>query len=225
MAFPEDHVLVTFGGGLAAGAEQWVCGIRMKYVGPFGDASGHPEAVATYLPNVKDKLATYWGQIKPFIASSTTLAWVKINAIGTDGKYRLGSTNLYTWTTPIPGEHGSLPPTEVSMAVSTRTGLTRGLAHAGRFYLPTPSWAVDANGLWAVDKATNMAGWAATFLSDLSDATDVLTVNMYRPAVFSRVGAGAVHDITSVAVGRVPDVQRSRRTKLKESYVAHAVTY
>jgi hypothetical protein len=224
MAYPEQHTLVSWGGKLANGAEDWVNTLRMRSVAPVTDPDQGD--ILTYLPNMKDKLTIYWNAIKDLISNSTTLVWFKANLVGTNGKYLPGEvTNVYTYPTPLVGTASLQVPTEVSWAVTTRTAIPRGRGHAGRFYLPTPASYLGSDGLFPVADAQQVANASATFLSNLSDATDVLTVNMLRPAVFSSVGSGAVNDIIKIGVGRVPDVQRSRRTKLSEQPRTADITY
>lgn len=221
MAYPTQHLLVAWGGTLAGGAEQWVNSIRLR--AQPGVAYPTHGVIADNLPTtIRDSVLGFWDNMVPVTSSSTSLVWVKANTIGTDGKYTDDETNVYTFDTPIPGS-GLKVPTEVSLCITTQTDKTRGYAHAGRFFHPTFSDTIGTDGRYTVGTASAVAGWAATFMSDLNNSIEYLTVDLMKVHVFSRVGLGASNQITSIRVGRTPDVQRSRRNKIKEDYQSHAV--
>lgn len=222
MAYTGDHVLVAWGGTMPGG-EIWTNTLRMRDVNPIG----FPDQVAVngYLTGgFKDALTTYWNAVKALIGTGTKLEWMKANRVGTDGKYLDATTNVYTYAAPNAGTAVTNFPNQVSAVVSTTTGLARGRAHIGRWFLPGIACAVDAaTGLLTVAQVTTFANASAAFIGALNDTAVVLGVDQLRAAVMSNLGAGVDHDITGVRVGRVPDTQRRRRNKIVEAPVAAAV--
>lgn len=212
MAFDGDHVLVAWGGTLPGG-EVWTNTLRMRDVNPIGFPD--QTAISGYLAGgFKDALATFWLSVKPFLGPDAKLAWMKANAVGTNGKYLASTTNLYTWATPIAGTSGANRANQVCIAVSTTTAATRGRAHKGRFFLPATYTTIDGvNGQFTAGESTTLANAAATYLSSLNSTASVLGVQQLRCAVMSNIGAGTHQDITGIKVGRVLDTQRRRRNK------------
>lgn len=222
MSFPEKHVLLTFGGGLASGAEQWVCGIRLRNTDPIG----YPDhqAINGWTNNgLQTAVSNFWQQYGGFVPYSTTLTFVKANTVGTDGKYTDDQTNEFYYPTPIAGRSNQSVPTEVCVAVTFKTGITHGLAREGRIYLPTPTGGIGPDGRWDNGFADTVSNQVVQLLTDIRSGANLGPIQYLKPAVFSKVRSGAVHDITGVATGRVPDVQRSRRTKLKEAALVHTL--
>lgn len=222
MAYTGDHVLVAWGGTMPGG-EIWTNTLRMRDVNPIG----FPDQVAVngYLVGgFKDALTTYWNAIKALIGTGTKLEWMKANRVGTDGKYLDPTTNLYTYATPNAGTSTVNFPNQVSAVVSTTTGIARGRAHIGRWFLPGVACAIDAvTGLYTTTQVNTFASASAAFLGALNDTAAVLGVDQVRAAVMSNLGAGTDHDITGVRVGRVPDTQQRRRNKVAELPVTAVV--
>jgi hypothetical protein len=222
MAYPGQHVLVAWG-GKAPGGEIWNNTLRMY---PTALAGGYPthEVIAGWLAGgFKDALATFWGVTDNFTGIGTTLEWMKANNVGTDGKYTDDTTNLYTWATPL-GALNTTPPNQNTLVVSLTTGIARGRAHIGRFYLPSVVFGLDATtGQISSANATTIANGAAAFISAMNNATDLLTVDQMRVSVVSNLGAGTHHEVTGVRVGRIVDTQRRRRNKQTEAYISVSV--
>jgi len=214
MAYTGDHVLIAWG-GTAPGGEIWTNTLRMRDINPIGFAD--QTAVDGWLQGgFKDALATYWTSFKPYIGTGTKLAWMKANRVGTNGKYLDGTTNLYTWPTPLPGTDTANAINQASVVVTTTTGIARGRAHAGRFFLPSMRPFIDGTtGTFTSADSTVFANGAATFLSALNDAANFV-IDQLRCSVMSNLGSGVDHDITGVKVGRVVDTQRRRRNKIAE---------
>jgi len=139
---------------------------------------------------------------------------VKLNEIGTDGRYTSNETVWHEFVTPIQGAGSAKTPAQVALAITLDTDAARGLAHAGRFYTPLPIRVLQTNGgLSAADQAA-YADAAKAFLDALN-----LAVPGYQLGVVSNVGTGAFRTVTGLRVGAVYDTIRSRREKLAESYL------
>lgn len=214
MAYTGNHVLIAWG-GTSPGSEIWTNTLRMRDVNPIGFAD--QTAVDGWLQaGFKDALTTFWTAIKPYIGTGTTVAWMKANRVGTDGKYLDGTTNLYTYPTPLPGTDTANAINQASVVVTTTTGLARGRAHAGRFFLPSMRPFIDGTtGTFSAADSTIFANASAAFLSGLNDEANFV-IDQLRCCVMSNLGSGTDHDITGVKVGRVVDTQRRRRNKIVE---------
>lgn len=207
--FDARHYYLQWGGTLPGG-DEWSCGLRLASTSP-STAINDPTALAATAAAVeKFHKAAGTG-----CHSRAVLTFTKLNLIGEDGKYVDPVTYEYVHANvPGGGTSTTPPPQQICLAVSLLTGVSRGPAHRGRFYLPIPVFIAQTDGrISTADQATCKTS-ATTFLTDLnavSGNTDV--------AVFSRKRLAPAHRlVTSMAVGRVLDTQRRRRNKLLEAY-------
>jgi hypothetical protein len=172
--------------------------------------------------------STFWtaglGNIVP-ISDAASLATLKLNEIGTDGRYTRQETVFYDYPTPIKGAGSNHPAPQVALAVSLRTPIRRGRAARGRFYLPLPN--VPVGGVGGADlypgtiSATNQGEYligVRNLCQAINDAVDGYTIG-----VTSDIGPGTEQPVTHVAVGRVYDTIRSRREKFVEEHVEAAI--
>jgi hypothetical protein len=138
---------------------------------------------------------------------------IKINLIGTDGKYESDQTVLYEYTTQQTHNSGVKYPPQVAVAVSLTTAVRRGLAARGRFYVPNPIASMDDDGLLTSTAALQLRDSAFTFLQAVEKA-----LPGWDLGVVSDVREGAQRGVTGIRVGRVFDTVRSRRAQLDEQY-------
>jgi len=213
MAYAHESMYLTFGGYLP-GPEIWQCGahwIRQDKATTVDNtlASISLEDVFTALCDIGWGGPTGTYQCAPH----TTLGWVKLAILKTDGEYKLEPKLLEK--TPVAGNSGSgLSWNQTAMCVSLRTGQSLGYANHGRFYLPTPGYARPANatGITAV-QATDLAKTVARSFSTIT--TELSTVGQeMQLAILSKHGVSK--PVTLFSVGRVPDTQRRRRNAVKE---------
>lgn len=208
--FVGPHLYLQWSGELP-GNEQWSCGVRMSPVAtgpwPLTDAAG-------LLAAAKTAISAFHVRTASQISNYCMLSSVKLNPIDTSGHYALGTTNEAVFAAVGGGGAAMRYPNQVALVATLRTGVSRGPAHAGRFYLPMPSMAVDTSGLISTTDRDAVKGSLATLLTDLN----ALSAS-YKVAVHSRkLGAPAQRLVTSIDVGRVLDTQRRRRRSLVESY-------
>jgi hypothetical protein len=227
--YDRKHVLLTWGGPLPGG-EQWSCGIRLASA--VSEASLSPIPLSISDSFLADLMGSYVPAVKAFhsatgtkISASCNLTHVKAAAIGTDGKYLPGQVAMVESVfAPVAGGWGGSDfPNQITLAVTTTTAQTRGLAKMGRFYLPKPGMALQADGLIAASDAASVAGQAKAFIEAISDIPGIDIATSPGAAVMSKVGSGACHRITGVKVGRTLDTQRRRRRSLVEGYQATGV--
>src|SRR5687768_16578062 len=77
--------------------------------------------------------------------SGWDLTGIKLNRIGTDGRYMDPVTHEHIYATPQGGSFNAFPPAQISTVLSLRTAVERGHASKGRMYLPA------AEGFHSVD--------------------------------------------------------------------------
>jgi hypothetical protein len=228
-----QHFLFSFGGTLLGGKEIWQNNIRFS-TPPLSFSDTTFEAIQAFtrveeqniLDGLMDDLVTYFGAgIGPQwigYSSSVTLAWGKFNKIGASGRYANTQITTRADITPV---SGSVPPgcnvPQVAQAISFKTNVARGLANAGRIFLPMPSSQALAGGNTAAgDRAMLAQNWAA-LLGQFNDQPGLDTTSIVASVVsgvdtLSR--AGSKRPITSVKVGDVLDTQRSRRSAMTEFF-------
>lgn len=207
--FDSPHLYVQWGGKLP-GNEQWSCGLRMRK-----KTAGTVDTGAGLLVGVGAALATFHARDASHISTAAKLSFVKVNAVGTNGRYVGTGTNeaLYgdvggAWAGP------QKFPNQIAWAVSLVTGFSRGPAHRGRFYLPLPMCTLEADSRVTDADADALHASVTTLLNELN------AVNAdYEVAVFSRKsGVAGNRRVTGNQVGRVLDTQRRRRRALVEDY-------
>jgi hypothetical protein len=149
------------------------------------------------------------------ISNTCKLDTIKLNEIDVNGRYvDQGNTVVHYITSPIAGNATTKPAPQTAYAVTVRTALQRGRAHAGRFYLPAPGFVLGTDGRVSVANAIEAVGVLTTMVNSIHTAL----AGDWRLAVVSNVGTGAVQVATHLSGGRVIDTIRSRRTSLDEDY-------
>lgn len=211
MAYADRFLRLVASGTLHNGIEQFSFSFAF-----IKRTAGSTPAVPTEVPPaIVTAFNTYWGTTG-LISNAAALRSLKLNEIGTDGKYANDDTVEYEYpgTAPTGPSLPNFPP-QVSLAVSLRTDAARGRAHAGRFYLPSPSIGLQSS------TGTISAASQAT----VSNATKALLESCnaalvgWRVGVVSKIGSGTERPVTKIAVGAALDTIRSRRTDIPESYV------
>lgn len=206
--FDAAHTYIQWGGKLPGG-EDWSCGLRMARV-----TTGSPEISDTDADALAEKVHAFHQATGAQIASGALLSFVKVNPIDVTGHYMTNPSREKVYA-DLPGGGGSqVYPNQVAWAVTLSTGLTRGPAHRGRFFLPLPTCALGTDGLVSAANATTLSSAADGFITNLN------TVNSaWKVAVFSRKDGAPTHRlVTGCDIGRVLDTQRRRRRKLTEDY-------
>lgn len=173
-----------------------------------------PEAPTEVSDEVVAAVSAFF-QTTGMISASCHLTALKLNLIGTDGKYVNDETVVRELDPPVAGSGSNNPPPQNALAITLDTGLRRGRAHAGRFYVPCFSSGLTSSGVLGSAVAGIYATNAGIMLDNLNDA-----LAPWQVGVVSDLGSGAQHRVTAVRVGQVIDTIRSRRTSLPEGYVS-----
>jgi len=218
------HTVVTFGGVLnttAVDHEIWQCGVRVMKPGNPGAPLDDHDA---YLTSIAAPLALWFGDgvSMPF-PGSAALMWIKANPLNSDGKYSDTVTHLHDYPAPVVGGQSSatnVVPDILCVALSWQT--RKAIRHHqyathGRIYPPSYGQ-VAAPGSMRLS-AGNAADWATrgAGLLTVLKGTTVPAI----PVIASGHG-GEYEHITGCRVGDVYDVQRRRKSALREVYSAVA---
>lgn len=228
--FDRESLYVQWGGSLPGG-EQWSCGVRMANDG-VASATGnlYIEGMDTQVAVdgwIKDAVLAFHQRPATLISNVAHLEFVKFNKIGLDGKYMDPTTSVHYYPAGTTGSGtGQQPANQVTLAITLLTGVSRGPAHMGRFYIPLPIAPVGNDGLISLGVADGIRDSARTFLEDLSNMPGVDSLGSPSVVVMSRkAGAPRTRQVTGVKVGRVLDTQRRRRRSLPESYESTVVDF
>lgn len=205
MAYPNRHLYLT--------AHWHTAGTDEK--GQFGLRFDTTAAASQSLVNsVAGRVATMWATTGAAanIANEHLLDFVRLASIDTDGRYVTGTLAYdYIWGSPVAGGSalaGYTYPLQVAHVVTLRTAVPRGLAHAGRIYLPPIDEVLSSNFQWTAADCTGRNNTVASMITGLN-------TDFGAPcAVFSKVGGGAKHNVVYVQGDTRPDVQRRRARQM-----------
>lgn len=211
MAYPDSFLRLVLSGSLYT-SEAWSMGFSLMR--NFAPSASPPAEVP---PAVVTAAGVMIGNGN--ISNAVRLDLIKLNLIGTDGRYvDQGDTVFHEYTSPVPGGSTGRPAPQVAMAVTLRTANRRGLAHAGRVYIPGPAHNPSDDGRLTASGAEIYADAVATFINSVNAA-----LPDWRVCVASDVREGAFRQVEGVECGRVLDTIRSRRTSLDEARVPSQV--
>lgn len=209
MAYPGNFARLVVSGTLY-GAETFAWGLSVIPDFPSG-GDLNPSAL---IGQVASAVEDYWSTVDVSAAAAITM--VKFNLIGPDGRYVSDDeTVLQEFDPPVSGVGTLGVPPQIALAISLVTNRARGRGSRGRFYLPTPSVALESNGRLSATAAQRNADASLAFINDLN----TIVGDGWRVGVASDVGSGVFVPVTAVRVGRVYDTIRSRRRSLAEDYV------
>lgn len=211
MTFPVAHKLLTVGGQLYNRGEDWT--FSMRIVAANADSSvSQAQVDAVSVP-----ILAWWNDLANPIPSLHNLDYCKLATIQPDGKYPPTAPSFeHVFPANTVGKSGSQVtwPSQCSLAVTLLTALPRGRAHIGRFYLPPMNILLSGFGL--VPSATQTS--LGTQIKTMVDGINAIA-SVGRVRVMSRLGSGAMQDVTGIGVGQVVDTQRRRRSSLPENRV------
>jgi hypothetical protein len=208
--FDAAHLYLQWGGKLPGG-DEWSCGLRLANQG-----SGDPVANApAMLSAVAGAVQSFHSGTSTFISNYCLLSFVKLNGISTSGTYIEPVTHeAVIGDLAGTGGTSTVHPNQVALAISLTTGVSRGPAHRGRFFMPMPALGTGAFGKISSGIADEIGGSAWSFVQALNGVSP-----SWKVAVFSRKSGAATHRlVTGVEVGMTLDTQRRRRNKLTETW-------
>lgn len=182
-------------------------------------AGGNDTAPDEVPAGIISAFQAFWQDTDQPISEGARLQTLKLNEIGTDGRYVAQETVFHDYDPPIQGTSGTHHPPQVALAITLETALTRGRAHAGRFYLPIPGQPANASGYLDSSEQVRYGSNVRVLLDAINDA-----MPSWEVGVVSNLGTGAQQRVTGIKVGRVFDTIRSRRSAFTEDYYSVALT-
>ena len=208
MPYPNPFLRIVMSGTTYA-AEGFSIGLNIgqNFDGPLSQ----PSDLTPYVTACKD----WFARVDTRISGLAKLNMVKVNLVGTNGKYVSQTSSGTVEVTPVvTGGGGAIAvPPQNTLAVTLTTANLRGTAVRGRIYPPLLSLSPAADGFIVAASALGVANSMATFVNALN------AIGPGDVSIMSDVGAGKVGRVTGVRVGRVVDTQRRRRRSLPETPV------
>lgn len=218
------HTLVSWGGQLwdassgGSSLDVWSNNVRVAKAAEGATPDGPLSDPAAYMASIATPLSNWYTSSYAQISSWCSLDWLKVNNIGSDGKYSDESTtNVHDYTSPPRGDEDPHGPGFTCCALSWTTAIVRGPACRGRIYPPNNCWA-STGGIRVDGTYQGLLVTGAQHLLTLL-AAGVSGSDVALPVVASSKNA-AIQGITGVRVGNVIDVQRRRKNAVTEEYAS-----
>lgn len=212
MPFPNSHYYLTF---------HWTDAIELLEAGQVGirfDAPVNSSSQAV-VDACKAAAQTFWTSAGAAIPGTYILKYLRLAAIGTDGRYVPGSIaydGVYGSTVAGNAAGSGNLPRQIACASSLLSSVPRGQASKGRIYLPPLSSALGGDARWTQTAVNGRSLALATMLTSLNTAIQAPATIFSKGTVKSSVGSK--HVITGVKTGSRPDVQRRRAKQVLEVY-------
>lgn len=221
MAYAFNVNRVTISGTCFGGAEIWSTGFFVGY-----EDAGASTPTQSDVDAIAARWATYFASSSAEIANDYLTTQVKMSELDTAGNVILDNTVYSVYTTPPAGSFGATQyPPQLSLAVTLKSSLTRGLGSKGRMYLPGVTHGVGSDGHISAGSIGPHADVLKTFFDGVN--TDLGIRGQVINASFGRAGTpptvGVNKEITQILLGNVFDTQRRRRNALAETYTARAI--
>lgn len=224
VTYNEPFIKLTFGGQLAAGQDEWNCGINLSIsndaILPITGTDAL-EAFEGYGDAINDDViqdfTNYIEHNDMDVPQGATLDYIKIALIGEDGFYMTGPR---IWeVVDVTGGRANAYIPQVSLVMTLQSDKFRDPGKYSRFYLPTcvPS----GNNQYRPTKTADKANITAALLYTLDkDVVTLARTQRVRPAAVTSSDKfdGNYRPIRFVKVGNVFDTQRRRRNKIGETY-------
>jgi hypothetical protein len=229
--YDRNHFLLTIGGGLVSGAEEWQTGVRFAPATPASVDQVLDALDEISVEDIFNDFAPVIGNTDANLAyyKSLTLAWAKLAPIGTNGQY-IGAPK--SWSGNVVGGNPSAGTSvpQLAIVVSLLTGQSFGTAQRGRMYWPCPGQLPNTldglTGSFSEALSNQFAVMVATALLAAEGEVNTVALPAFA-AVMSKSGGvnaptapGTTNAITEVGVGRIIDTQRRRRNQLSEVFIA-----
>lgn len=228
--YPNNFIKMTFGGTLAAGQDEWNCGINLAASEPgspsspgFLNTAAFDSYVEQISPDITTIMSRFFSDPIMTIQANIKLDYVKFALINKLGEYEkepaifeLGSVGGNDTSS------GYIP--QISQVITLQSDKWRDPGKYNRFYLP-----ISAPRTANQYKITNTAERAERVAFLLEALRRAVTVGGVTKAVLPCAVSSSTREtedyrpITIVKVGDVYDTQRRRRNKISENYGLHNV--
>ena len=216
MAYASDYNYLTVHWNLENTGEQGQFGLK------FTGATLPDQAM---VDGAAAAVSTFWSGSTSYIYAGHTLTFLRLVRVGVDGKYLPGAISYDHVYSPVvqgfgpPSGTVERYPAQASHAVSLRTAVPRGIAHAGRVYLPPMAAVLGSDYKWPTASVNNRLNSFSAMLSTLSGSA-LGTLRVMSKGTPSHP-AGQSNDVTFINSDVYPDVQRRRAKQLPRSLSAN----
>lgn len=164
---------------------------------------------------------TFLDSLKGYTANSWRWTHVKMAPVSAAGD-TIGTSSVYTFTTPLAGTASTTLPPQLTMAISTRAAIL-GRRGRGRIYLPAAAQSViDASGVVVPAYATAARNAFVTLLNSLQNLPG--TPDYVPLYVIMSAGQTSAVRPSQVRTGSRIDTVRSRREQVPEVYTVTELT-
>lgn len=225
--YDDHHFLLTAGGHMVGGWEEWQCGLR--YAGPGGTPDNLYKSAMGHISmsDIHALWTTFFSSVAQGVIQSnwTTLEFVKLAFIGTNGNY-VNDAIEYRAQVKGKGAGSYTFPPQLAVCASLSSGSRIGRANHGRIYLPAPQdFASNVDGLTGKCRATDVTALQTavkTLLEGIHGEVSTVEVptklSIFSPKTpKSTPSLTPSHkDVKQVGIGPVVDTHRSRRTSLPD---------
>jgi len=225
--YDDHHFLLTAGGHMVGGWEEWQCGLR--YAGPGGVPESLYEQAMTHisLQDIHGLWSTFFSSTVAGIIypNWTTLEFVKLAFIGKDGNY-LTDAREHRAQIKGKGAGSYTHPPQLAVVASLSSGSRIGRANHGRIYLPAPlDFASNVDGLTGKCRATDVTSLQAAVKSllegihgEVSTVEVPTQLSIFSPKTPKSTAAlvPSHKPVAQIGIGPVVDTHRSRRTSLPD---------
>lgn len=214
MAYPFHFLKLSFGGGLAQGAEIWTNGINFGL--PTADVGFEEGDYDTALPNIATSIQEWFVDNRLGMPNSATLEWVKLAYIKPDGEY-FRDADVYDYPSAVVGTQPGLGKlVQQSTAVTFESARRRAPGRFARIY-PPMTGTPGNDGYVSHGEAEGIRDATAEMIAEITEDLRVASGQNIVPIVASQKTTSN-NEIVTVKVGRIVDVQRRRRNRLPELY-------
>lgn len=222
MAYPYSFIKMTFGGDLVGTDEIWSCGLHIGKENENTTQSDLESMSLFTTSGINLVLEDFYKSQDSGTPSKMRLQWIKLAAIGTNGKY-MGTPVEYFYPSAVSG--GSTLPfiPSTASAVTLVSDKFKDPGKYNRFYLPVCAPA----GNNAFKERKDQTDAKALQVKGLIEGINIVLMSEFaglRIRVVSQ-RSGIYRDIERVRVGDIIDTQRRRRNALRETYSEEEVTF
>lgn len=214
MAYDSQHQLLTMSGVSWGGAEEFSFSFRISNPAlPTQDDVDFLAAAAE----------TMFESAGMAIDPQHQLTSLKLAPIAVNGEYPPGANSKEHLFSGVFGGGGAQHwPAQCTVAVTLTTALPRGYASKGRFYLPSQTIALGANGRLPNASIVSMNAALKTWLDSVNNSL-VGDISVFSQGNAAEGVAPSHQKVTAIRVGDIVDTQRRRRRQFVENYVATAL--
>lgn len=225
------HLRLSWGGDIGVPAvEQWANSIRLV---DFTDGNfPTPDQLQIACNAAAVPIQTWFTSVAMLISSSVRLAWCKLNILDEYG-HQPPYTIRHDFPAGVFGPSNAPCDWNQTYAITFRTKLARGRAHAGRIFPPVVTANPEGKTPYiSAGDSSNLAAVTGMLLNDITkEVNTAIAANQnpnfpnastYVPAVVSpgirsKGTAEVRQQILSVVVDRVPDVQHRRTAQVSRN--------